>query len=52
VIFYAGSAEGPPIASDHAVDVSTNPVERRIIDRLKQAFDPNHRLTPLPWHNR
>ena len=35
-----------------AFDFSTNPVERRIIDRLKHAFDPENRLTPLPWHNR
>jgi glycolate oxidase FAD binding subunit len=35
---------GPP-----AFDPSTNPVERQIITRLKQAFDPEQRLTPLPW---
>lgn len=28
---------------------STNPVERQIIERLKQSFDPDNRLTPLPW---
>jgi hypothetical protein len=52
VIFLAGSTDAPPIAPDHAVDVSTNSAERRIIDRLKRAFDPDDRLTPLPWHNR
>ncbi len=31
------------------IDFSTNPVERQIIDRLKQAFDPDGKLTPLPW---
>jgi hypothetical protein len=30
-------------------DLSTNPVERQIISRLKQAFDPEQRLTPLTW---
>jgi glycolate oxidase FAD binding subunit len=39
-------------ASPGEFDISTNPVERRIIDRLKHAFDPDNRLTPLPWHNR
>jgi len=53
----SGRTEGPPSTVgatplSSPVDVSTNPVERRIIDRLKQAFDPDHRLTPLPWHNR
>jgi glycolate oxidase FAD binding subunit len=38
--------------SRDAFDFSTNPVERRIIDRLKHAFDPENRLTPLPWHSR
>ena len=32
-----------------AFDLSTNPVERQIISRLKQALDPEQRLTPLPW---
>ena len=31
---------------------STNPVERQIIERLKQAFDPDRRLAPLPWQPR
>jgi hypothetical protein len=34
------------------LDFSTNPVQRRIIERLKHAFDPDNRLTPLPWHKR
>ena len=29
---------------------STNPAERRIIEELKAAFDPDGNLTPLPWH--
>ena len=28
---------------------STNPVERRIIERLKASFDPDNTLAPLPW---
>ncbi len=40
----------PPGSSPGGLDVSTNPAERRIIERLKQAFDPDGRLTPLPWH--
>jgi hypothetical protein len=32
------------------LDVSTNAVERQIIERLKRAFDPDNNLTPLPWH--
>lgn len=32
------------------LDVSTNAVERQIIERLKRAFDPDNTLTPLPWH--
>ena len=34
------------------LDVSTNPAERQIIERLKQAFDPDNRLHPLPWQRR
>jgi FAD/FMN-containing dehydrogenase len=34
---------GPPI------ELSTNPVERRIIEQLKRAFDPDNALQPLPW---
>ena len=34
------------------VDVSTNPGERQIIERLKAAFDPDNRLQPLPWQRR
>jgi glycolate oxidase FAD binding subunit len=32
-----------------AIDISTNPVERQIIERLKHAFDPGGQLAPLPW---
>ncbi len=38
-----GSSIGP------FLDVSTNVVERQIIERLKRAFDPDEKLTPLPW---
>lgn len=31
------------------LDVSTNPLEQRIIERLKQAFDPEDHLASLPW---
>ena len=31
------------------LDVSTNPIERQIIERLKVAFDPENKLNPLPW---
>lgn len=34
------------------LDVSTNPAERQIIERLKAAFDPDNRLDPLPWQQR
>lgn len=40
--FFRG-AFGPPI------DLSTTPGEKRIIERLKSAFDPDNRLNPLPW---
>lgn len=39
---------GGPGAS-WAIDFSTNPTERQIIERLKMAFDPDGKLTPLPW---
>ena len=32
-----------------SLDLSTTPAERQIIERLKTAFDPDHRLQPLPW---
>jgi len=32
-----------------AIDLSTNPAERQIIERLKRAFDPDAKLDPLPW---
>jgi FAD/FMN-containing dehydrogenase len=35
-----------------SLDVSTNPAERQIIERLKAAFDPDNRLNPLPWQTR
>ena len=34
---------GPPL------EFSTNGAERRIIERLKQSFDPDNKLDPLPW---
>jgi len=40
--FFRG-ALGPPI------ELSTTPGEKRIIERLKNAFDPDNRLNPLPW---
>jgi FAD/FMN-containing dehydrogenase len=39
-------------ASPDDLDVSTNPGERQIIERLKTAFDPDNRLQPLPWQRR
>ena len=41
----AGAGFPPAVAS-------TNPVEQRIIERLKTAFDPENRLSPLPWQTR
>jgi hypothetical protein len=43
-----GSAKFGSSAAD--LDVSTNPAERQIIERLKAAFDPDDKLEPLPWH--
>jgi hypothetical protein len=31
------------------VEASTNPQERKIIEQLKAAFDPDGLLSPLPW---
>lgn len=42
VRFFRGSFGSP-------IDLSTTPGERRIIERLKAAFDPDHKLNPLPW---
>jgi glycolate oxidase FAD binding subunit len=39
-------------SSPDSLDVSTNPAERQIIQRLKEAFDPDNRLQPLPWQRR
>ena len=39
-----------PVAEDAIT--STNPAERRIIQRLKAAFDPDDKLSPLPWQPR
>jgi FAD/FMN-containing dehydrogenase len=39
-------------SSAATLDVSTNPAERQIIERLKAAFDPDNRLNPLPWQRR
>ncbi|MDB5291558.1 MAG: putative FAD-linked oxidoreductase [Phycisphaerales bacterium] len=51
--------EGAPPAKDgdtpgdlSLADLSTNPVERQIIERLKSAFDPDGVLNPLPWQTR
>jgi len=33
------------------IELSTNPGERKIIERLKNAFDPDLTLQPLPWQN-
>ncbi|HEY2585143.1 MAG TPA: FAD-binding oxidoreductase [Tepidisphaeraceae bacterium] len=32
-----------------AIELSTTPAERQIIERLKHAFDPDRKLAPLPW---
>lgn len=32
-----------------AIELSTTPAERQIIERLKHAFDPDRKLVPLPW---
>jgi hypothetical protein len=32
-------------------ELSTSDVERRMIERLKRAFDPDNRLAPLPWRS-
>ena len=47
-----GSAVSHGDAAHAASVASTNPVERRIIERLKAAFDPEHKLSPLPWQVR
>ena len=44
-------AAGASPATEPAV-ASTNPVERRIIERVKAAFDPDEKLSPLPWQSR
>jgi hypothetical protein len=44
-----GEASAPLDAPSVA---STNPTERRIIESLKAAFDPDGNLAPLPWHTR
>jgi len=44
VSFWKGSETSTPL-----LDVSTNPIERQIIERLKVAFDPESKLNPLPW---
>jgi len=33
------------------IELSTNAGERKIIERLKSAFDPDVTLQPLPWQN-
>ena len=45
-VTFSGGTEGPhplPLPSD---------IERRIIERLKVAFDPDQKLSPLPWQAR
>ena len=42
VRFYDGATGAP-------VDLSTTEAERRIMERLKDAFDPDRTLNPLPW---
>lgn len=32
-------------------ELSTSDAQRRMIERLKQAFDPDNRLAPLPWRS-
>jgi FAD/FMN-containing dehydrogenase len=44
-----GDASSP---LDAPAVASTNPAERRIIEQLKAAFDPDGKLVPLPWHSR
>ena len=44
VSFWKGNETPAPL-----LDVSTNPIERQIIERLKVAFDPESKLNPLPW---
>lgn len=44
VSFWKGNESSAPL-----LDVSTNPIERQIIERLKIAFDPENKLNPLPW---
>ena len=42
--FYDGTSGAP-------IELSTTEAERRIMERLKDAFDPDHRLNPLPWQH-
>ena len=43
----SGRTEGP-----HHPEPLPPEVERRIIERLKKAFDPDQKLSPLPWQAR
>jgi hypothetical protein len=43
----SGRTEGP-----HPPAPLPSEVERRIIERLKEAFDPDAKLSPLPWQAR
>jgi len=45
----SGRPEGPHDRPPLPYFESTNPVERRIIEHLKASFDPDHKLSPLPW---
>jgi glycolate oxidase FAD binding subunit len=49
VTLFGGPGDGTNAASGRVPELSTSPAERRIIDRLKDAFDPDDRLAPLPW---
>ena len=44
----SGRSEGPHDPAPLPYIESTNPVERRIIERLKTCFDPGNTLSPLP----
>ena len=51
-VTFTGRAEAPKDSAVPPDATSTNPAERRIIERLKAAFDPENRLSPLPWQTR
>jgi hypothetical protein len=51
-VTFSGAAQASNDTAAPPEVTSTNPVERRIIERLKAAFDPETRLSPLPWQTR